>query len=70
MEYQLAKFFHVLLAIIAVGFNASYGIWLACASESAAGDAEPRLAHHQVPRRPLRESGLCPAAGQRAVQWS
>ena len=29
MEYTLTKFVHVLLAIIAVGFNASYGIWLA-----------------------------------------
>jgi len=28
MEYQLAKFVHVLLAIVAVGFNASYGIWI------------------------------------------
>ncbi|HEV8228820.1 MAG TPA: DUF2269 family protein [Candidatus Limnocylindria bacterium] len=32
MDYQLAKFVHVLLAIIAVGFNASYGIWLARAA--------------------------------------
>ncbi len=34
MEYQLAKFIHVLLAIIAVGFNASYGIWLARAAKA------------------------------------
>jgi uncharacterized membrane protein len=34
MEYQLAKFVHVLLAIIAVGFNASYGIWLARAARA------------------------------------
>jgi uncharacterized membrane protein len=27
--YTLVKFFHVTLAIIAVGFNASYGIWIA-----------------------------------------
>ena len=27
--YTLVKFFHVLFAIIAVGINASYGIWLA-----------------------------------------
>jgi len=27
--YVLIKFVHVLLAIIAVGFNASYGVWLA-----------------------------------------
>jgi uncharacterized membrane protein len=26
--YSLIKFVHVLLAIVAVGFNASYGIWL------------------------------------------
>ncbi len=26
--YELLKFLHVLLAIIAVGFNASYGVWL------------------------------------------
>ena len=32
MEYQLAKFVHVLLAIVAVGFNASYSIWLARAA--------------------------------------
>lgn len=29
MDFQFIKFIHVLLAIIAVGFNASYGIWLA-----------------------------------------
>jgi len=27
--YTFLKFLHVLLAIVAVGFNASYGIWLA-----------------------------------------
>ncbi|HEV8534680.1 MAG TPA: DUF2269 family protein [Candidatus Limnocylindria bacterium] len=27
--FAIVKFLHVLLAIIAVGFNASYGIWLA-----------------------------------------
>jgi len=30
--YSILKFFHVLLAIVAVGFNASYGIWLARAA--------------------------------------
>ena len=30
--YTTLKFLHVLLAIIAVGFNASYGIWLAAAA--------------------------------------
>ena len=34
MEFQLTKFIHVLLAIIAVGFNASYGIWLARAARA------------------------------------
>jgi len=34
LEYQLAKFVHVLLTIIAVGFNASYGIWLARAARA------------------------------------
>jgi uncharacterized membrane protein len=33
MEYPFTKFVHVLLAIIAVGFNASYGIWLARAAK-------------------------------------
>ena len=28
MEYTLTKFVHVTLAIIAVGFNASYAIWI------------------------------------------
>ena len=28
MLYTLIKFIHVVLAIIAVGFNASYGIWI------------------------------------------
>jgi uncharacterized membrane protein len=27
--YNLLKFLHVLLAIVAIGFNASYGVWLA-----------------------------------------
>jgi uncharacterized membrane protein len=34
VEYQLTKFIHVLLAITAVGFNASYGIWLARAAKA------------------------------------
>jgi uncharacterized membrane protein len=34
MEFQLTKFIHVLLAIVAVGFNASYGIWLARAAKA------------------------------------
>jgi len=34
MDFQLVKFIHVLLAIIAVGFNASYGIWLARAANA------------------------------------
>ncbi len=29
MEYTIAKFIHVTLAIVAVGFNLSYGIWIA-----------------------------------------
>ncbi len=37
MEYTLAKFLHVIFAIIAVGFNASYGIWLARAAREPAG---------------------------------
>ena len=32
--YETIKFFHVLLAIIAIGFNASYGIWLTRAARS------------------------------------
>ncbi|MDQ3958132.1 MAG: DUF2269 domain-containing protein [Actinomycetota bacterium] len=31
--YEFLKFVHVLLAIVAVGFNASYGIWLARAAK-------------------------------------
>jgi uncharacterized membrane protein len=34
MEFQYIKFIHVLLAIVAVGFNASYGIWLARAASA------------------------------------
>jgi uncharacterized membrane protein len=34
--YPYIKFVHVLLAIVAVGFNASYGIWLARASREPA----------------------------------
>ena len=34
MDFQLLKFVHVLLAIVAVGFNASYGIWLARAAKA------------------------------------
>ncbi|HUQ41155.1 MAG TPA: DUF2269 family protein [Candidatus Limnocylindrales bacterium] len=36
MEYTLAKFFHILFAIIAVGYNASYGVWLARAARQPA----------------------------------
>ncbi len=28
MAYTITKFLHVILAIVAVGFNASYGIWI------------------------------------------
>jgi uncharacterized membrane protein len=38
--YVLLKFVHVLLAIVAIGFNASYGIWLARAGR------EPEHALH------------------------
>jgi uncharacterized membrane protein len=34
MDFAFLKFIHVLLAIIAVGFNASYGIWLARAAKA------------------------------------
>lgn len=33
--YPLVKFVHVLLAIVAVGFNASYGIWLGRAASAS-----------------------------------
>ena len=32
--FEIVKFLHVLFAIIAVGFNASYGIWLARAGRN------------------------------------
>lgn len=38
--YGFLKFLHILMAIIAVGFNASYGIWLARAAK------EPEHAPH------------------------
>jgi uncharacterized membrane protein len=31
--YEVIKFFHVVLAIVAVGFNATYGVWLARAAK-------------------------------------
>ena len=34
--YDLLKFAHVMLAVIAIGFNASYGIWLARAAREPA----------------------------------
>lgn len=37
--YEFLKFFHVLLAILAVGFNASYGIWLARVSKEPQHEA-------------------------------
>jgi uncharacterized membrane protein len=40
--YSVLKFFHVVAAVIAVGFNASYGIWLARAAK------EPEHAAHVV----------------------
>jgi uncharacterized membrane protein len=41
MDYNFLKFIHVLLAIVAVGFNASYGIWLA----RAASAPQPTQSH-------------------------
>lgn len=37
MEYTVTKVLHVLFAIIAVGYNASYGIWLARAAREPVG---------------------------------
>ena len=37
--YEILKFFHVLLAIVAVGFNASYAIWLARAAREPEHEA-------------------------------
>src|SRR5713226_1329366 len=34
--YPYVKFPHVLLAVVAVGFNASYGVWLARAAREPA----------------------------------
>jgi uncharacterized membrane protein len=34
MLYLTVKFLHILLAIVAIGFNASYGIWIARAARS------------------------------------
>jgi uncharacterized membrane protein len=36
VEYTVTKFLHVLFAIIAVGYNASYGLWLARAARQPA----------------------------------
>lgn len=37
--YEVIKFLHVLLAIVAVGFNATYGIWLARAAREPEHEA-------------------------------
>jgi len=37
--YEVIKFFHILLAIVAVGFNATYGIWLARAAREPEHEA-------------------------------
>ena len=44
--FVIVKFLHILLAIIAVGFNASYGVWLA------------RLAREPVPTQSFVLRGL------------
>ncbi|MDQ4095161.1 MAG: DUF2269 domain-containing protein, partial [Actinomycetota bacterium] len=31
--YEVLKYVHIVLAILAIGFNASYGIWLARAAK-------------------------------------
>jgi uncharacterized membrane protein len=37
--YEVLKFLHVLLAIVAVGFNATYGVWLARAAKQREHEA-------------------------------
>jgi uncharacterized membrane protein len=37
--YEVVKFLHILLAIVAVGFNATYGIWLARAAREPEHEA-------------------------------
>ena len=37
--YEFVKFLHVLLAIVAVGFNATYGIWLTRAAKEPEHEA-------------------------------
>jgi uncharacterized membrane protein len=44
--FIVVKFFHVLLAIIAVGFNATYGVWLA------------RVAREQMPTQSFVLHGI------------
>ena len=40
--YSFLKFLHVLLAVLAVGFNASYGVWLSrVAKEPSIGAVKP-----------------------------
>ena len=37
--YDFIKFIHVLLAIVAIGFNATYGIWLSRAAKEPEHEA-------------------------------
>src|SRR5262245_2897964 len=37
--YEIIKFFHVVFAVVAVGFNATYGVWLARAAREPEHEA-------------------------------
>lgn len=49
--YEFLKFLHVLLAIVAVGANATYGIWLARAAREPEHTGYA-LKGIQIPTRP------------------
>ncbi|MGH2788726.1 MAG: hypothetical protein ACRDJV_12630 [Actinomycetota bacterium] len=56
--YSFLKFLHVLLAGVAVGFNASYGIWLARVAKEPEHASQLDLACRKRYSRFIRD-GLC-----------
>src|SRR6266849_998360 len=63
MAFLVVKYIHILAAIVAIGLNISYAVWIIRAQRDPAHMSFAPQGH-QVSRRPHREPRLRPAAAE------
>ncbi len=68
--YLLIKLVHVFAAIVAVGTNITYGVWIASRQKRNPGALPFALRWREVPRRPCRQSVLRTCSCSPASAWS